>query len=438
VPKFDINTTDGQIACLKSPAVNVRYSGFVRLKAQGEKAVPAVAELLKDANPYIQARAVFLLAQLGEDGRQRVRAMLDSGDAQRRLVAYRALKRAGADGLELARKLAGDVSAAVRREVATSLRDVPAAESVPLLARIGAQFDGKDRAYLEAVGLGSDGKESEVYAAAALKDVFAGDPLQWTEAAAWLAWRLHPVEAVPALAARVSSPKLSAEQRKLMLNALAFSPTPEAADAVLGAAADKASPQSGLALWWLLNRKTNTWAAHGVDAKLKSAGLYDPENIRLTAVELPPPVPNAPVLPSPSEIAKISGDAGRGKSAVGACYACHRIASAGLEYGPDLTEYGKQQTAETIIEAISNPSGSIAHGYTGSEVKTKDGLTIQGMALSGGDPVILKCMGGTLQTIPRSKIESMTQMKRSLMYEPAQLGLNAQAIADIVAYLKSL
>ena len=109
-----------------------------------------------------------------------------------------------------------------------------------------------------------------------------------------------------------------------------------------------------------------------------------------------------------------------------------------MEYGPELTEYGKQQTAEMIIEAISSPSGSIAHGYAGSEVKTKDGLTIQGMALAGGDPVILKCMGGTLQTIPRAKIESMTQMKRSLMYEPAQLSLGAQAIADIVAYLKSL
>ena len=436
VPKCDLNTTEGQIAALKSPAVNVRYDGFIRLKAQGEKAVPAVAELLKEANPFIQARAVFLLAQLGKSGKARVRAMLETADAQRRLVAYRALKRAGADGLELAKKLAADSSAAVRREVATGLRDVPAAESVPLLAKIGAQFDGKDRAYLEAFGLGSEGKESAVYAA--MSGMFIKDPLQWTEAAEWLAWRLHPVEAVPALASRAGSSKLSSEQRKRMLTALAFTSTPEAADAVLAAAADKTSPHNGLALWWLLNRKTNDWAAYGLDAKLKSAGLYDPDNIQLTSVQLPPPVPNAPVLPSPAEIAQIKGDAVRGKSAVGACYACHKIAATGLEYGPELTEYGRQQTAEMIIEAISNPSGSIAHGYAGSEVKTKDGLIIQGIALATGDPVVMKCMGGTIQTIPRSKIESMSQMKRSLMYEPAQLGLTAQAIADIVAYLKSL
>jgi len=63
VPKLDLTTTEGQIAALKSPAVNVRNSGFTRLKAQGAKAVPAVAALLDDKNPYIAARAVWLLAQ---------------------------------------------------------------------------------------------------------------------------------------------------------------------------------------------------------------------------------------------------------------------------------------------------------------------------------------------------------------------------------------
>ena len=66
MPKIDLATTEGQIAALKSPAVNVRNSGFTRLKAQGEKAVPAVAALLKDENPYIAARAIWLLAQMGE------------------------------------------------------------------------------------------------------------------------------------------------------------------------------------------------------------------------------------------------------------------------------------------------------------------------------------------------------------------------------------
>ena len=36
------------------------------------------------------------------------------------------------------------------------------------------------------------------------------------------------------------------------------------------------------------------------------------------------------------------------------------------------------------------------------------------------------------------RIESVTKVTKSLMYEPSQLGLTAQAIADIVAFLKGL
>jgi hypothetical protein len=43
-----------------------------------------------------------------------------------------------------------------------------------------------------------------------------------------------------------------------------------------------------------------------------------------------------------------------------------------------------------------------------------------------------------VQTIPRERVASVTRMSKSLMYEPSQLGLTAQGIADIVAYLKSL
>jgi hypothetical protein len=45
-------------------------------------------------------------------------------------------------------------------------------------------------------------------------------------------------------------------------------------------------------------------------------------------------------------------------------------------------------------------------------------------------------MGGTVQTVPRERIASVTKLNRSLMYSPAILGLNAQSVADIVAFLK--
>src|SRR5438874_968046 len=71
VPAFDPATIDGLITALRSPAVNVRAIGFEGLKARGAASLNAVAALLGDPNPYIRGRALYLLYQLGPEGRQR-------------------------------------------------------------------------------------------------------------------------------------------------------------------------------------------------------------------------------------------------------------------------------------------------------------------------------------------------------------------------------
>ncbi len=68
-PKIDLSNTAGQIEASKNPAVNVRFQAFEALKKQGDAVVDPVSNLLKDKNPYIQARAIWLLAQLGERGK---------------------------------------------------------------------------------------------------------------------------------------------------------------------------------------------------------------------------------------------------------------------------------------------------------------------------------------------------------------------------------
>jgi putative membrane-bound dehydrogenase-like protein len=437
VPKLDLQTTAGQIAALKSPAVNVRFSGFDRLRRRGAEAVPAVAALLSDPNPFIAARAVWLLAQMGETGRAKITPLLGSTDATLRLVAYRALRRADHEVLAMARRMADDKSAAVRREVALTLRDVPAEQSLNTLVKLARQFDGRDRSYLEALGLGSRGKEREVFAAIA--EIMGGPAETWTDAFAWIAWRLHPEEAVNDFKARVLSADLSMDQRKLMLTALAFVPSRLAAGAMIEIANTKNSPFQELAKWWLLNRKGNDWQAYDIEGGMKALGLYDPDKVELVELKMPPEISDAPRLPPAAEILKLSGDVQRGQqTAAGVCAICHRIGETGVEFGPALTTFGKQQTREVIIQAIAQPSATISHGFEGSEVITKDGLTITGMVLSSGDPLIIKCMSGLVQTVPQARIASVKKMTKSLMYPPEVLGLNAQSIADITAYLKSL
>ena len=434
VPKFDLATTEGQIAALKSSATNVRNSGFVRLKAQGDKAVPALTELLKDKNPYLAARAVWLLAQVGDAGQAVVAKLLGSPDARTRLLACRAIRAAGGDPLKLAEKMVSDASPMVRREIALSLRDVPAEKSVPFLVKIAKQFDGKDRAYLEALGLGSTGKEALVYTALR-KDMNAA-PDAWTDSFAWLAWRLHSPQAVADQKARALSAKVSPEQVKLTLTALGFTRSAAAATAMIQLSNTDGFAQKDLAKWWVNNRKGNLWKGYNVDGILKAMG-QDPVSTPLVAVEMPPVPANAPALPPLAEVLKLKGDAERGKVAVAACYMCHHIGDQGVDYGPDLTTFGKQQPLEVVINSILNPSADISHGYEGSILKTTDGITINGMVLSDGEPVIMKTMGGQTQTIAKSRVASLKPLEKSLMYVPAQLGLTAQSIADIAEYLKS-
>ena len=88
------------------------------------------------------------------------------------------------------------------------------------------------------------------------------------------------------------------------------------------------------------------------------------------------------------------------------------------------------------VTAIVNPSNDIAHGYDGSEITLIDGRKIHGLVLSGGNPLIVQSTGGVTQLIPAAQVKERKRLGRSLMLSAEQLGLTAQQVADIAAYLK--
>jgi putative heme-binding domain-containing protein len=47
-------------------------------------------------------------------------------------------------------------------------------------------------------------------------------------------------------------------------------------------------------------------------------------------------------------------------------------------------------------------------------------------------------MGGLNQTVAKGRIKEIGKMKQSLMLSATQLGMSAQDVADVVAYLKTL
>lgn len=260
VPEFDLSTTAGQIQALKNPADNVRQQGFRRLKERGPAVLDEVEALLDAENPYHRARAVWLLAQLGPEGRRRVEGVLDAPAPDMRIVAYRALRRV-TDGdrlLTYARRLATDSSPAVRRAVAVSLRDWPLDETKDILMDLVARYEEGRRWELEAIGLAADGHEEELYPLLK-KRIGAERPADWSARFADLVWRLHPPAAVDALEARAEAAGLSWTERKRTLVTLGFIDDVRAVEAMERLSRSDRSNVPHRASWWLDYRKTNEW-----------------------------------------------------------------------------------------------------------------------------------------------------------------------------------
>jgi putative membrane-bound dehydrogenase-like protein len=440
IPKLDLKSIDGQIAALRSPAINTRYLGFRALKAQGAIAFPAVADLLEDENKWIAARAVWLLPYLGEEGVNTCVALLKDGHSQHRVVAYRALHRAGHDMVAHARRLAADPSPQVRREIALSLRDIPAENTADIFVELARRCDTTDKNSLEAIGLGAAKQESVIWSAIK-KSLRPGQPAEWPDSFARLTWRLWGAASINDLTVRAVDNSLSLDQRKLAVESIAFIDDAHAAAVMLELASD-GSPMKGEATAWLLRNLAGEWAKYDIAKGLKEKGIYDPESITISASPVPVP-PAHTKLPPVAEILKLEGGATRGKAAAARCVICHQIDEIGADYGPNLKGWGATQTRETIVRAIAEPSAGIAHGYMGTEVVLKDGGIIHGIAFNNSDPwikgalpLVIQSAGGLTQLVPKERIKARKDFKRSLMYDPVTLGLTAQDIADLAAWLQ--
>ena len=468
VPKVDLTTPEGAVAALRSTAVNVRGAAFSAVKEHGSKAQPALEKLLKDEQPHIRARAIWLLSHLPRAKARLLELMADKDD-NIRLATFRAIRQLedrGGSGLPKpfqgdmrgagtndgpwyawqSVKVWTDPSAAVRREAALGLRDVvwqtmgegrnfytqDAQQAFIVLAQ---RFDGRDRAYLDALGLAVRGREAKGYDL--LKpSIGNADPLKWSPRWAWIAWRLHPPQSIADFKTRALAPSLPDAERKRALAAIAFNRSREAAEAMLEIAAATDKLVKVEAIWWLLNRKDNDWAGHGLANALKTRGIYDPDKIQLTAVVVPePPKVSQPF--SLPDLAKLKGDTKRGALIATACYTCHRVGKEGVEFGPDLTGWASRQPLDVVLRSIVEPSADIAHGFAGHELTLKDGTVIHGLLLADADPVIIMSTGGITQTVPKNRIKEKKPLGRSLMLSAEQMGMGPQELADIAAFLRT-
>ena len=429
IPSFDSNSIAGQIEALQSPSPNVREIGRSRLERAGKKAIPAVCKLLNHSNEFIQGRAIWLLAKLGSDGLKIVESQLSNQNPNIRICAFRALRHENHRMLEHARNLARDSSPLVRREVALAMRYVPFEKARDILLEIAKRYDGQDRYYVEAFGIGCMDKEEKIYSV--LKKSMGSK--KYNPKYAGLVWRLHTVSAIPEIKSWALDDKLDNKINRSMLFALSLIDAPQAAKAMVSIARDAKNETSSLAKAFIEKRDQGIWNKY--HAKDLLNGKSSAETIYVDRIA-PTSFGPETKLPQADKILALTGDPDKGKQQIGRCYVCHKVGSVGVEFGPTLAGWGSGQNRETILKAITEPSADLAHGYEGTELLVKGDKRIQGFIQAEGDPLVIRVFGGEDLVIAKSDIKSRKKMSSSLMASASSLGLNAQQLRDIVEYLK--
>ncbi|MEL0096425.1 MAG: PVC-type heme-binding CxxCH protein [Planctomycetaceae bacterium] len=155
-PKVDVTTINGAIAALRSPNLSTRYLGWTALRKFGEGAESALLDLFHSDIPRERARALWLLAKIPGKAEQYVETAAKDRDEDIRATALRIARQADLDLVAIVSHLVADPSAQVRREALIALRFIDSPKADQLWAKLAALHDGKDRWYLETLGIAAD------------------------------------------------------------------------------------------------------------------------------------------------------------------------------------------------------------------------------------------------------------------------------------------
>jgi putative membrane-bound dehydrogenase-like protein len=212
VPTFDFTTPQGAVKALRNPNLSVRYQAWTALNGMQAKALPEVTRMARDANPRLRARALWLMAAVDGQLQPTIDLALKDEQDDIRALALRIARRHQLPVIPLIRQLLSDLSALVRRECAVSLHRQTTPEAAVLWAALAVQHDGKDRWYLEALGIGEKDNESACFAAWLTT---VGD--DWnTPAGRDIIWRSRAPEAAAYLARLLLDKEQAADHKRLM------------------------------------------------------------------------------------------------------------------------------------------------------------------------------------------------------------------------------
>lgn len=218
VPKFDYSTAKGAADALRNPNLAVRYKAWMALHNMGRDAEDELLKLYADANPRIRARALWLLGKIEGRGPQYVGKALVDSNPDIRITGIRLARQLGMTPSVACASAADDDSAAVRRELAVALRYDESDTMPAVWAKLAQAYDGKDRWYLETLGLSSDLRAAECFDA--WLDAVGGN---WkTDQGRDIVWRVRAPKAAAAMVEIISDPKLTLQETNRYFRSLEY------------------------------------------------------------------------------------------------------------------------------------------------------------------------------------------------------------------------
>lgn len=134
-----------------------------------------------------------------------------------------------------------------------------------------------------------------------------------------------------------------------------------------------------------------------------------------------------------------TGDPEQGREVfVKQCATCHRMGDAveGANFGPDLMSVRGWKQAEIVANTV-RPNKSITRGYDLWKITLRNGETVQGI-ISSETPnaVTLTNQGAEETTIPRSNIESLSNMNVSIMPSNFIDRISPGEMADLISFIR--
>ncbi|MGB4399512.1 MAG: PVC-type heme-binding CxxCH protein, partial [Daejeonella sp.] len=222
VPKQNYNTAAGAVTALQSPNLAVRFKAWEALTRLGRTAVPELEKVWTSSpNLRMRARAFWVLVKLAPADKY-INAAIKESNPDLRIMGLRAARQANSNVIGIVKQLVNDKDPQVRRECAIALRHNKSAEMPTLWATLANQHDGKDRWYLEALGIGADAQWDACFSAYTR---LVKNPLK-NQAGKDIVWRARTDQAIPYLAQLASDQRVDLESRLRYFRAFDFNTGP--------------------------------------------------------------------------------------------------------------------------------------------------------------------------------------------------------------------